>query len=113
MLAEPSEQLGHGGGLDHNLVLDGTGVRRVARLVGPSGRTLEVHTDRPGLQVYTGVHFDGSSTGLGGRQYERNAGIALETQGFPDAPNHEGFPSAVLRPGEVFESTTLWRLGTA
>lgn len=111
VLAERSEQLVHGGGLDHNLVLDGDGMRCAARLVAPSGRWLEVHTDRPGLQVYTGAHFDGTLTGLGRRKYGRSAGVALETQGFPDAPNHAGFPDGVLRPGEVFTATTRWRLG--
>lgn len=111
VLAEPSEQLVHAGGLDHNLVLDGDGMRRAARLTGSSGRWLEVHTDRPGLQVYTGAHFDGSIVGIGGRPYGRSAGVALETQGFPDAPHHPGFPSGVLNPGEVFSSRTTWRLG--
>ncbi|MBM6403211.1 galactose mutarotase [Phycicoccus sp. CSK15P-2] len=108
VLAEPCEQLEHGEGLDHNLVLDGTGMRRAARLVGATGRTLEVHTDRPGLQVYTGAHFDGSATGLSGRPLLRNAGVALETQGFPDAPNHPHFPCSVLRPGEELVTTTTW-----
>ena len=67
-------------------------------------------TDRPGLQVYSGAYFDGSVTGLSGVRYTERAGIALETQGFPDAPNHEGFPSAVLRPGELYSSRTVWRL---
>ncbi|MBM6402190.1 aldose epimerase family protein [Phycicoccus sonneratiae] len=111
VLAEPSEQLAHGGGLDHNLVLDGSGMRCAATLVAPSGRWLEVHTDRPALQVYTGAHFDGSISGLSGRTYRRCAGVALETQGYPDAPNHAGFPDAVLRPGQVFSSVTRWRLG--
>ena len=62
---------------------------------------LEVHTDRPGVQVYTGAHFDGTVVGLSGRPYGPRAGIALETQGFPDAPNHEGFPDITLRPGRT------------
>ncbi len=111
VLGERSDQLAHGGGLDHNLVLDGDGMRCAARLAAPSGRWLEVHTDRPGLQVYTGAHFDGTVTGIGGRPYGRSAGVALETQGFPDAPNHAGFPDGVLRPGEAFTSRTVWRLG--
>lgn len=111
VLATEDEQLARGGGLDHNLVLDGRGLRRAARLVGAGGRWLELSTDRPGLQVYTGAHFDGTVTGLDGRPLDRYAGVALEAQGFPDAPHHPGFPSAVLRPGEEFTATTVWRLG--
>ncbi|MGG5258231.1 aldose epimerase family protein [Phycicoccus avicenniae] len=113
VLARESEQLGLAGGIDHHFVVDGDGMRRAAVLTGRSGRRLEVHTDRPGVQVYTGAHFDGSVVGLGGRPYDRAAGVALETQGFPDAPHHPAFPSAVVRPGEVFSSRTLWRLGRA
>ena len=109
VLAVDDEQLRYGQGLDHNLVLDGTGLRLAARLEGAGGRVLEVHTDRPGVQVYTGAHFDGTVVGLSGRPYGPRAGIALETQGFPDAPNHEGFPDITLRPGAPFRSTTLWR----
>ena len=111
VLAEPSEQLGHAGGLDHNFVLSGSGLRPAARLTGRSGLGLEVLTDRPGLQVYSGAYFDGSVVGPSGVRYTERAGIALETQGFPDAPNHPHFPSVVLRPGETFSSRTVWRLG--
>ena len=110
VLGVDDEQLRHGQGLDHNLVLDGSGLRLAARLEGSRGRVLEVHTDRPGLQVYTGAHFDGTVVGLSGRPYGPRAGIALEAQGFPDAPNHDGFPDVTLRPGAPFRSTTLWRL---
>ncbi len=111
VLAADDEQLRHGGGLDHNLVLDGDGLRVAARLQGASGRSLEVLTDQPGLQVYTGAHFDDSVTGPSGRTYGPRAGIALETQGFPDAPNHPGFPDITLRPGTPFSSRTIWRFG--
>jgi aldose 1-epimerase len=110
-LAGRDEQLAFADGLDHNFVLTGTGMRRVARLTGASGRWLEVHTDQPGLQVYTGAHFDGTATGLHGGTYGPRAGVALETQGFPDAPNHPEFPSTVLRPGETYATSTVWRLG--
>ncbi|GAA4399418.1 hypothetical protein GCM10023168_06720 [Fodinibacter luteus] len=114
LLAVDDEQLRHGRGLDHNLVLDGDGdgLRLAARLRGASGRVLEVHTDRPGLQVYTGAHFDGTTTGLSGGTYGPRAGIALETQAFPDAPNHLAFPDITLRPEVPFRSTTVWRLRT-
>ena len=93
VFAEPSEQLGFASGLDHNFVLSGSGLRPAARLTGPSGLELEVLTDRPGLQVYSGAYFDGSVVGPSGVHYTARAGIALETQGFPDAPNHPRFPS--------------------
>ncbi len=110
VLAQPSEQLALAGGLDHNFVLSGTGLRRAARLTGRSGIGLEVVTDRPGVQVYSGAYFDGSVTGPSGAPYPQRAGIALETQGFPDAPNQPGFPSVVLPAGETFVSRTVWRL---
>ena len=115
VLAADDEQLRHGKGVDHNFVLHGpvdepTGLRLAARLRGTSGRVLEVLTDQPGLQVYTGAHFDDTVVGLSGTTYGPRAGIALETQGFPDAPNHPGFPDTTLRPGDPFRSTTIWRL---
>ena len=109
-LAGNDEQLVFGGGLDHNFVVNGTGLRHVGTLRGTSGLVLEVESDQPGIQVYTGAHFDGTGTGTSGTAYGPRAGIALETQGFPDAPNHAHFPSTVLRVGEVHASTTTWRL---
>jgi len=110
VLSRSHEQLAHGMGLDHNFVVRGTGLRHVATLRGTSGRTLEIESDQPGVQVYTGAHFDGTVVGTSGAAYGPRAGIALETQGFPDAPNHAHFPSAVLRVGETYASTTTWRL---
>ncbi|KDN87508.1 aldose epimerase family protein [Kitasatospora cheerisanensis] len=105
-------QLGPAGsGYDHTWVLDGTGLRTAAVLTDPaSGRRLECRTTEPGLQVYTGNLFDGSVTGRSGRPYRAYAGIALETQHFPDSPNRPGYPSTVLRPGEEYRSTTVYRL---
>ncbi|MFI5757027.1 aldose epimerase family protein [Streptomyces sp. NPDC051569] len=89
-----------GGGYDHNFVLDGEPL--AAELYDPaSGRVLTVTTTEPGLQLYTGDHFDGKPYGPGD-------GIALETQHFPDSPNRPAFPSTVLRPGEVYASTTTY-----
>ncbi|GLW73774.1 aldose 1-epimerase [Kitasatospora phosalacinea] len=104
-------QLGPAGsGYDHNWVLDGTGLRTAAVLTDPaSGRRLECRTTEPGLQVYTGNLFDGSVTGRSGRPYRAYAGIALETQHFPDSPNRPDYPSTVLRPGEEYRSTTVYR----
>ncbi|MEU9130743.1 aldose epimerase family protein [Kitasatospora sp. NPDC048540] len=98
-----------GAGFDHNWVLGGNGFRRVAVLSHPgSGRRVECLTTEPGLQVYTGNHFDGSLTGRSGRPYHAYAGIALETQHFPDSPNRSEYPSTVLLPGEEFHSMTVY-----
>ena len=110
-LAADDDQLALGGGIDHNLVVRGSGLRHVATLRGTSGRTLVVESDQPGVQVYTGAHFDGTVVGTSGTAYGARAGVALETQGFPDAPNQAGFPSTVLRAGDTYASTTTWRLG--
>ncbi len=100
-------------GFDHNLILRGEGLRTVARLEDPvSGRWMEVVTDRPGLQLYSANAFDGSLVGKQGKAYARHAGVCLETQVWPDAPNHPDFPSAVLRPGQEFRSTTALRFGS-
>ncbi|MFB8024862.1 MULTISPECIES: aldose epimerase family protein [unclassified Streptomyces] len=96
------EQKPVGPGYDTNYVLEETGGEPVAELYDPaSGRLLTVRTTEPGLQLYTADHF-------GGDPFVPCAGIALETQHFPDAPNHPGFPSTVLRPGEEFTSTTVY-----
>ena len=98
------------GGYDHNFVLNPAGP--AARVFDPaSGRTLEVTTDQPGIQLYTGNLLDGSLTGKGGTVYGPHAGFCLETQHFPDSPNQPGFPSTILRPGEVFQSTTIYQFG--
>ena len=107
-LLADDEQLIFGQGLDHNFVVRGAGLRPVATLRGRSGLTLRVASDQPGVQVYTGAHFDGTVVGTSGTAYGPRTGIALETQGFPDAPNHPGFPSTVLRAGEILTSTTTW-----
>lgn len=100
-------------GLDHNYVLTGVGLRPVARLTAPSvGRSLLLHSDRPGLQVYTGNFLDGSTVGHGGRLYRQGAGVALEPQHFPDTPNRPSFPSCLVLPGEPQVSTLVWELGT-
>ncbi|WP_441247607.1 aldose epimerase family protein [Kitasatospora sp. McL0602] len=100
-----------GGGYDHNWVLrEATSLRRAAVLSHPgSGRRLECLTTEPGIQIYTANHFDGTSSGLGGRPYGAFAGVALETQHFPDSPHHPDYPSTVLRPGEEYRSTTRYR----
>ncbi|GAB7033740.1 aldose epimerase family protein [Streptomyces sp. NPDC021749] len=102
-----------GGRYDHNFVLDGgvtTAPRPVAELYDPaSGRTLELATTEPGLQLYTADHLDGSLTGFSGLPYGPAAGLALETQHFPDSPHRPDYPSTALRPGEVYHSETVYR----
>ncbi|MFF8268375.1 aldose epimerase family protein [Streptomyces sp. NPDC016562] len=100
-----------GGGFDHNWVLDGAPratPRMAAVLYAPaSGRRMEVRTTEPGIQVYTAQGLTGDITGKGGRPYRAYAGVALETQHFPDSPNRPGYPTVVLRPGELYRSTTI------
>jgi len=99
-------------GYDHNFVLDsgGNGMTLCARVSEPkSGRIMEVWTTEPGVQLYCGNHLDGSLTGVGGAVYEQHTGLCLETQHFPDSINHPAFPSVVLRPGQVYKSTTTYK----
>ena len=103
-----------GGGYDHTFVLS-TAKRPLhvaARAMDEkSGRFVEVLTTEPGVQFYTGNFLNGSQIGKGGTPYGKHAGFCLETQHFPDSPNQPSFPSTVLRPGEVFTSTTVMRFG--
>ena len=95
-------------GYDHCLCPAGAGMRPVARLESAAGGlALEVATDRPGLQVYDGAHLAGC-VAHGGTVLRRQAGIALEAQAWPDAPNRPGFPDAILRPGAVWRSETVY-----
>ena len=106
-------QVRQAGGLDHAFVLAGDGLRPVARLEHPpTGRSLEVSTTQPSLQVYTGHKLDSTVVDRGGRVLGPRAGIALECQAYPDAPNQQAFPSVVLRPGEEYRATTVWRFST-
>lgn len=99
---------------DHTFVVDRddeASLVRAAVVEEPrSGRRLEVHTTEPGIHLYTGNALDGSLYGTGGCAYGPGDCFALETQHYPDSPNRPGFPSTVLRPGEVFTSTTVFRL---
>ena len=110
----PDPQILLSRGIDHNFVVNGHGLRRHAMLHSTrSGISLEVLSDQPGVQVYTGNFFDGSAIGTAGGTYRQGAGIALETQNFPDAPNQPTFPSAVLEPGGSYRTTTIWRFSTS
>jgi aldose 1-epimerase len=110
--------IGEDVGYDHNWLLDHPldgALHAAARLRDPaSGRCMDVLTTEPAIQFYAGTWMDGSLTSPGGRPYTRGAGICLETQHSPDSPNRPvgpDWPSTVLRPGEVFRSTTLHRFG--
>jgi aldose 1-epimerase len=107
------EQLRIGRGYDHNWVLNrapgDTSLIVAAKLRDPSsGRQLKISTTEPGIQFYSGNFLNGSLYGTSGRAYRQGDALALETQHFPDSPNHANFPSTVLRPGETFNSTTVY-----
>ena len=101
------------GGYDHNWVLnETTGQHLAASVHDPAtGRTLEVTTDQPGVQFYTGNFLDGSLTGHDGVQYGQHAGFCLETQHFPDSPNQPKFPSTILKPGETYHTSSSYHFG--
>jgi aldose 1-epimerase len=108
------QQLKYGNGYDHNWVVNGESgrLRHAARVEeSGSGRTLDVSTTEPGVQFYTGNFLDGTLTGKSGRVYKQRYGLCLETQHFPDSPNHPGFPSTILRPGERYQSRTVFAFG--
>ena len=115
-ISEDYDQLSFTGGYDHNFVLndyDGS-LRSAVRLFEPStGRVLEVLTTQPGMQFYSGNFLDGSIVGRNGVTYVKYAGLCLEPQHFPDAPNHSNFPSTVLRPGEKYTQTTVFRFSVS
>ena len=108
-------QLLAGGGYDVNFVLHRKSgdLALVAEVYDPAtGRAMDVLTDQPGVQLYTGNHLDGRHVGIGGVAYERHSGLCLETQHFPDSPNQPGFPSTVVRPDETYSTTTIYRFRT-
>ncbi len=105
-----------GRGYDHNCVLDrhGSVLELAARVRDPSsGRVLEVLTDQPGLQFYSGNFLDGTLVGTSGHMYRQGDGFALETQHYPDSPNHDNFPSTVLAPGQLYKTTSIYRFSTS
>jgi aldose 1-epimerase len=114
-IGDPSAQLTQAAGYDHNFVLSageegGSEPARAARVHDPvSGRVLEVWTTEPGLQFYSGNYLDGVTRGKGGRPYRQHAGFCLEPQRFPDSPNQPAFPDCILRPGERYQSRTIYR----
>ena len=106
------QQLRNAGGYDHNFVLHTSDekLRTVAEVYEPeTGRVLTVSTTQPGLQFYSGNFLNGSIVGKNGRAYIKHSGFCLETQHFPDSPNHPNFPSTVLRPGEQYHHVTVFK----
>jgi len=106
------EQLKRAGGYDHNFVIDGAPgtLRLAARVTEPtSGRVLEVSTTEPGVQFYIGNFLDGTVQGKGGVAYAKRTGFCLETQHFPDSPNHPAFPTTTVKPGAGYKSTTVFK----
>jgi len=110
-IGEAYDQLILGGGYDHNYVLDN--LEEVdAEVFDPStGRVIQVITDQPGVQLYTGNFLDGTQTGRNGMVYQYRSGFCLETQRYPDSPNQASFPSVILTPEEPFLSSTTFRFG--
>jgi aldose 1-epimerase len=106
------DQLKFGGGYDHNFVFnnfDGQVKHRASLYEPVSGRIMEMYTDQPGVQLYTGNFLDGVKNGKGGITYKKRTGVCLETQHFPDSPNKDNFPSVVLKPDEEYRQTTIYK----
>lgn len=105
-----------GGGYDHNFVLNDGGKDEptlAARVTEPkTGRILEMYTTEPAVQFYTGNYLNGTLTGRGGVTYKKHAGFCLEAQHFPDAVHHDNFPSIILKPGETYRQTTIYKFST-
>lgn len=104
------EQIKVGFGYDHTFVIPGEGLRAFAEVYDSvSGRILEVKTTEPGVQFYTGNHLDGSKFNQEGNPIASRTGFCLETQKFPDSPNQRQFPTSILKPGELYESKTVFK----
>ena len=114
-ISQPDQQLQFGGGYDHNWIADKLpghlGV--VAKVEEPtSGRVMEVLSTEPGVQFYTGNFLDGTLVGKSGKPYAFRNGFCLEPQHYPDSPNHPEFPSVVLKPGQTYKNTIIYRFST-
>lgn len=111
-IGQQHQQLEYGLGYDHNFVLEKSGdeMSLAARVVEPTtGRVLEIHTTEPGIQFYCGNFLDGRLKGKSGKPYVYRGGFCLETQHYPDSPNQSNFPSTILRPGETYQTTTVFK----
>jgi aldose 1-epimerase len=117
-IRDSHDQILIGRGYDHNFVLnrpspEDKSLILAAQVFEPfSGRILEILTTEPGIQFYSGNFLDGTLVGTSGRVYRQTDGFALETQHYPDSPNKENFPSTVLRPGETYQTTTIYKFST-
>ncbi|GAH52914.1 unnamed protein product, partial [marine sediment metagenome] len=103
------------GGYDHTYIINKSSLEidLVARVYEPtSGRVMEVYSTEPSVQFYTGNFLDGSLTGKNEIVYEKQFGFCLETQHFPDSPNQHSFPSTILKPGEKYSQTTIYKFST-
>lgn len=113
---DADDQLKFAGGYDHNFCLNKVEENELslaARVTDPvSGRVMEVFTTEPGIQFYSGNFLDGNLQGKNGCMYEHRGGFCLETQHYPDSPNQSQFPNTILRPGETFESQTIYSFST-
>jgi aldose 1-epimerase len=108
-IGENYQQLILGRGYDHNFVLDNKENVDATVYEPVSGRLLEVITDQPGMQLYTGNFLDGTKIGHGGRPFNFRSGLCLESGHYPDSPNHPEFPTTVLNPGDTFKTQTIYR----
>lgn len=110
------QQLRYGSGYDHNYVVDGYEIfqlRKVARVVEPTqGRTLELWSNQPGVQFYTGNHLAEAGTGKYGVRLDAHSGFCLEAQNFPAAPNRKAFPNCILEPGQIYRANIDYRFGS-
>lgn len=109
-IGDQDEQLKNGGGYDHNFVLTGEGMKPAARVIGDkTGIVLDVYTEEPGIQFYGGNFMAGKNTFKSGAKDDYRSAFCLETQHFPDSPNKPKFPSTVLRPGQTYITTSIYR----
>ena len=112
---QPNQQLKYGQGYDHNFVLNGykpgsATPRLAARVYAPrTGRVLTAYTTEPGMQLYTANFLDGTIHGKGGKAYGRRGAFCLEAQHYPDSPNHPAYPTTLLKPGQVYRQTTIYK----
>ena len=116
-IGQQNEQLVFGLGYDHNWILDTDGkegeLSLAAQVHEPSsGRVMEIYTTEPGIQFYCGNFLDGRLKGKSGKPYVHRGGFCLETQHFPDSPNQPNFPSTILKPGETYDSKTVFKFST-
>jgi len=116
-IGQDHEQLKFGIGYDHNFVLEKDGqpsaMTLAAQVYEPStGRVLEVLTTEPGVQCYSGNFLDGRLKGKSGKSYVHRGGFCLETQHYPDSPNHPNFPSTILKPGQTYQTSTVFKFST-